>query len=87
VGAQRATATAVTYQVVATGTTAVSGTHFTTTGTATIPANSSFGEVEIQILNPGSTTTSRDLVLELTGAADLPPSANEKGLGIRIAQN
>ena len=86
VGAQRSTATTVTYQVVATGTTAVSGTHFTTTGTTTIPANSSFGEVEVQILNPGSTTTSRDLVLELIGAADLPPSANEKSLGIRITQ-
>jgi hypothetical protein len=88
VGPQRATATTVTYQVVATGTTAVAGTHFTTTGTTTIPANSSFGEVEVQILNAGASTAgARDLVLELIGAADLPPSENEKRLGIRIAQN
>ena len=87
VGAQRTTATTVTYQVVATGTTAVAGTHFTTTGTTIIPANSSFGEVEVQILNPGATTGSRDIVLQLIGAADLPPSENEKSLGIRIAQN
>lgn len=88
VGAQRSSATTVTYQVVASGTTAVSGTHFTTTGTTTIPANSSFGEVEIQILNPGATTTGpRDLVLQLIGATDLPPSENEKSIGIRITQN
>jgi hypothetical protein len=87
VGPQRATATTITYQVVATGTTAVSGTHFTTTGTTTIPANSSFGEIEVTILNPGAATGSRDLILELGGAADLPPSENDKRLGIRIAQN
>jgi len=88
VGPQRSTATTVTYQVVATGTTAVSGTHFTTTGTTTIPANSSFGEVEIQILNAGASTAGpRDLILELIGATDLPPVENEKRLGVRIAQN
>jgi hypothetical protein len=87
VGPQRSTATTVTYTVLATGTTAVSGTHFTTTGTTTIPANSSFGEVEVTILNPGATTGSRDLILELQGASDLPPSENDKRLGLRIAQN
>lgn len=88
VGPQRSTPTTITYIVVAAGTTAVAGTHFTTTGTTIIPANSSFGEVEIQILNPGATTTGpRVLVLELIGAADLPASENEKQLGISIAQN
>lgn len=87
VGPQRSTATTVTYQVVPTATTAVPGTHFTTSGTVTIPANSSFGEVEVQILNPGATTGSKDLVLVLIGSSDLPPSENDKSLGIRIAQN
>jgi hypothetical protein len=87
VGPQRATPTTVTYQVVGTGTTAVAGTHYTTSGSTIIPANSSFGEVEVTILNPGATSGSRDLILELVGAPDLPPSENEKRLGLRIAQN
>lgn len=88
VGPQRTVPTVVTYTVLPTVTTAVPGTHFTSSGTATIPANSSFGEVEIQILNPGATTAGpKVLVLELIGAADLPASENEKRLGISIAQN
>jgi hypothetical protein len=87
VGPQRSTATTIGYTVVATGTTAVAGTHFTTGSTLVIPANSSFGEIEVQILNPGvASSTPRDLILELTGAADLPPSENEKRLGVRISQ-
>ena len=87
VGPHRSTPTVVSYKVDATGTTAVAGTHFTTGTTVTIPANSSFGEIEVQILNPGVTsTTPRILVLELTGASDLPPSENEKRLGISISQ-
>lgn len=88
VGPQRSSATTVTYQVVATSTTAVPGTHFSSSGTTIIPANSSFGEVEIQILNPGATTAGpKDLILELIGATDLPPSENDKRLGVRITQN
>jgi len=87
VGPHRSTPTTVGYTVLATGTTAVAGTHYTTGNTVTIPANSSFAEIEVQVLNTGtSSSTARDLVLELTGASDLAPSPNEKRLGIRISQ-
>ncbi|WP_345951759.1 hypothetical protein ABDD95_10055 [Mucilaginibacter sp. PAMB04274] len=97
VGAQRSTPTTVTYRVVAlaqpqnpTATTplpAVAGTHFTTSGTATIPANSSFGEVEVQIVNPGVTSTApRDVVLEIMSTDGVKPSENDKFVGIRISQ-
>jgi hypothetical protein len=88
VGPQRSTDTTVGYTVVSAGTTAVSGTHYTTGNTVVIPANSSFGEITVNVLNPGvSSTTPVTLVLELTGASDLPPSENVKRLGISIAQN
>jgi hypothetical protein len=61
--------------------------HYTTSGTFTIPANSSFGEVTVQILNPGASATARDLVLELLGNAEVKPSVNYAKLGLRIAQN
>lgn len=68
--------------------TAVSGTHFTVPATVTIPAYSSFGEITVTVINPGvSSTTARDLVLDLQGNADIKPSANDRKLGIRIAQN
>lgn len=67
-------------------TTAVSGTHYTTTGTFVIPANSSFGELTIQVLNPGATTGTRDLVLELVGNDNVKPSVNYSKLGLRISQ-
>src|SRR6476619_3108985 len=52
VGAQRNTATDVTYTVDQTASTAVAGTHYAPlSGTVTIPANSSFGYINIQILN------------------------------------
>ena len=67
---------------------AVSGTHFTTTGTFTIPAGSSFGELVINVLNSGASSTSpREVHLELTGNANLLPSVNYGKLGVRIAQN
>lgn len=69
-------------------TTAVAGTHYTTSGKFTIPANSSFGEIEIQVLNPGtSSATPRVLVLELSGNANLQPAGNYKKVAISIAQN
>jgi hypothetical protein len=67
--------------------TTATATHYTTTGTFTIPANSSFGEVTVNILNPGASATARDLVLELVGNAQVKPSANYAKLGLRIAQN
>jgi hypothetical protein len=68
-------------------TTAVSGVHYTTSGTFTIPANTSFGEVTVQIINPGITSaTARDLVLEITGNDVVKPSPNYSKLGLRISQ-
>ena len=58
VGAQRTTDEVINYRVitdavpVAPNALAVSATHFTTGNTVTIPANSSFGEITIFILNP-----------------------------------
>jgi len=68
---------------------AVSGTHYTITGnTFTIPANSSFGEIVINIVNPGvSSTNPREVHLELIGNDNIKPSENYKRVGIRIAQN
>lgn len=67
---------------------AVSGTHFTTGNTVTIPANTSFGEITISIINTGvSSTTPREVHLELMGTIDVNPSENYKKIAIRIAQN
>ncbi|MES2829163.1 MAG: hypothetical protein V4687_13450 [Bacteroidota bacterium] len=88
VGPQRSTATTVSYTAAGFGTNpAVAGTHFTTGNTVEIPANSSFGEISVQIINPGvASATARDFVITLTGASNLPPSENEKSVGIRISQ-
>ncbi len=67
---------------------AVSGTHYTTGNTFTIPANSSFGEITINILNPGASSSSpREVHIELIGSDNIKPSENYKKVGIRIAQN
>lgn len=67
--------------------TAVSGVHYTTGNTFTIPANSSFGEITIQVLNPGATTGSKDLVLELVGNSEIKPSVNYNKIALRITQS
>lgn len=68
---------------------ATAGTHYNITGTTfTIPANSSFGEVVINIVNPGvSSTNPREVHVELVGNDNIKPSENYKRVGIRIAQN
>lgn len=67
---------------------AVAGTHFSVTGTFTIPANSSFGELVVNVINPGTpSTTPVGLVLELEGGSNAKPSENYKLLGIQISQN
>jgi hypothetical protein len=67
---------------------ATQGTHFNTVSTFTIPAKSSFGEVVIDILNTGvSSTSPREVHLELVGNSNLKPSENHKRVGIRISQN
>jgi len=74
--------------VVAGESTAVAGTHYTAaTGSGTIPANSSFGTVTINILNPGvSSTTPRDLVLQLVDNSKIKASLNYAKVGLRISQ-
>lgn len=63
-------------------------THFGTGNTFTIPANSSFGEITILVYNTGvSSTTPREVHLELLGNALVKPSENYKKVAIRIAQN
>jgi hypothetical protein len=89
VGPQKNTDTEVSYQVVASESTAVAGVHYAApSGTVTIPANSSFGELSLQILNLGTAPPSSvDLVLEITSATNnTSPSENYKLLGLRIAQ-
>ncbi len=95
VGPQRNTDEVITFRVLtdvtptAPNMLAVAGTHYNITGTTfTIPANSSFGEVVINIVNPGvSSTNPREVHLELVGNSNLKPSENYKRVGVRIAQN
>lgn len=88
IGAQQSTAQTINYSVVAASTTAVSGTHFTIPGTLTIPANSSFGEAVINILNPGvSSATPVNLVLEVTGNSTIKAATELNKIGLVISQN
>ncbi len=94
VGQQRSTVEVISYQVFTVTPTSpnllgASGTHYNTSGTFTIPANSSFGEVVINILNPGvSSTIAREVHLELQGSStNIKASENYKKIAIRIAQN
>lgn len=88
VGAQSSSPINFSFTVVAGETTAIAGTHYTaTTGTGTIPANSSFGTVTIQLLNPGvSSSTPGDLVLQLVDNASAKASVNYAKVGLRISQ-
>lgn len=88
VGAQRSTATDFTFKVVDTETTAVVGTHYTAlSGTGSIAANSSFGYINIPVLNPGATTGSKILVLQLLDNATVKANVNYAKVGLSIAQN
>ena len=89
IGGQLPTPTKVFYQVFA-GTTATEGVHYKKpSGEVTIPANSSFGEMEIEILNPGAPATPDpvELRLLLTGGENgVTSSVNYRIIGLRIAQ-
>jgi hypothetical protein len=95
VGPQRSVDEVITFRVLTDVTPAspnllgVAGTHYNIAGTTfTIPANSSFGEVVINIVNPGTSSTSpREVHLELVGNENIKPSENYKRVAIRIAQN
>lgn len=70
------------------GSTAVEGKHFKISRQLVIPANSSFGELEVEVLNPGAQAgvTSVDLLLILTGKEGIETSVNYRIIGLRIAQ-
>lgn len=86
VGAHRTSDETITYTVVPEGTTGVSGTDFTVSGTAVIPANSSFATVAVTIPNTGAIGGSVDVLLELVGNANLAPSENHKRVQLRITR-
>ncbi len=69
-------------------TNAVAGTHHTPlSGTVTIPAGNSFGYIDIQILNPGSTAASaRFIGIRLLDNDNIKVSQNYKEVGILIDQ-
>jgi hypothetical protein len=88
VGPQLKTDTQFTFQVSSSESTAVQGTHYTAlTGTGTIPANSSFGYITVNVLNPGATSGSVILVLQLTDNSNFKASVNYAKVGLSIAQN
>jgi hypothetical protein len=87
VSAQRSNAETLTFKVIAEETTAVAGTHYNTTGSLQIPPNSSFGFIEIDILNAGTGTGVRNLVVELESNATLKANPNYNRVGVSIAQN
>ncbi|MBB2146250.1 hypothetical protein GM921_12185 [Pedobacter sp. LMG 31464] len=89
VGAQRTADLELTYTVDASST-AVEGVHYSlpNKGKFTLPANSSFGYIKINLI-PGSipnntTTSQKKLVLKLAGNADVPASANYKTYTLTI---
>ncbi|WP_373520787.1 DUF4843 domain-containing protein [Aquiflexum sp.] len=86
VSPQKANDELFTYRVVAGETTAIEGIHFNISGQEAISANSSFADVQIQILDPGAGTGPVDLVLELVGNGTVKPSERYKRVGIRISQ-
>ena len=67
---------------------AVAGTHYAAlSGTVTIPPNSSFGYIDIQILNPGPTAgTARFIGIRLKDNENVKVSANYKEAGFVIDQ-
>jgi hypothetical protein len=71
------------------GSTAEEGKHFKISRTLTIPANQSFGEMEVEILNPGAPPagqTSVDILLILNSVEGIESSVNYRIIGLRVAQ-
>lgn len=66
---------------------AESGTHFTTSGSLTIPADSISGVLEVGVLNTGvSSTTPREVHLELEGNNDFKVTGISNKVAVRISQ-
>ncbi len=87
VGAQKSTETVIKVSVLTDATTATNGTNFKLlTPTVTIPANSSFGEAQIEILTvPAAAGQTRSVVLTLDGdGGNITGSTNFKTLGWTI---
>ena len=76
------------FVVLGSGTTAQVDKHFKIKTPVRIPAKSSFGELEVEILNPGtSSATPVDLNLTLSGGSGtVKVSENYKTIGLRISQ-
>ena len=88
VGPQSSTDTPVSYRVVPGESTALAGVHYASlSGSLIIPAKSSFGFITITPMNPGATSGSVILVLELTSGGKVNPSFNYAKVGLSIAQN
>ena len=87
-GAQLTADKEFTYRVIDAESTAAAGTHYAAfSGKGIIPAKSSYGLIDVAILNPGATTGTKDLVLELTSNTEFKASVNYAKIGLRIAQN
>ena len=88
VGAQRATDTPINF-VVDEASTAVAGTHYKLSGnTFSIPANTSFGQCGIEVLNaPRDSGKTVDVVLRLEQSGDIKASENYRRIGFRINLN
>jgi hypothetical protein len=88
VGRQRTSAETITFTVVADASTAVQGVHYNLNGgTFQIPANSSFGDCTINILQAPQGTAGQTvrLVLQLEGnGGDILPNENYKRIGYTI---
>jgi hypothetical protein len=89
VGAQRTTDTPINF-VVDEASTAIAGTHYklSSGNTFNIPANTSFGQCGIEVLNaPRDSGKTVDVVLRLEQSGDIKPSENYRRIGFRINLN
>lgn len=87
VAAQVDRETTVTFEV-AEETTAQEGVHYnmiTDGGQTTIPPNSNFGQIEVEVLGGGlENGESVDLIVQLTDGGDVPPSENYRTFDLEI---
>ena len=75
------------FVILGTGSTAQAEKHFRIKTPVRIPAKSSFGELEVEILNPGTSSTPVDLNLTISGGSNnIKISENYKTIGLRISQ-
>ena len=86
IGAHRTSDETITYTVVQNGTTAVSGTDYTASGSLVIPAGSSVGTLTVTVNNTGKIGGSVDLLLELVGNNLIGSSVNHNQVQIRITR-